>query len=154
MPNKRYRCGGANECGWFARGKRAIHNQRLWANCSEQADPPAKTPAGMAWIPGGEFSMGANDPPDMDEVGMKATKDARPIHRVYVDGFFMDKTDVTNAQFAKFVKATGYVTVAERKPTAGRLSDRAAREPGRRVSRLHAARHPVPLNNHYQWWSY
>ena len=49
--------------------------------------------------------MGANDPPDMDEVGMKATKDARPIHRVYVDGFFMDKTDVTNVQFAKFVKA-------------------------------------------------
>ncbi len=68
--------------------------------------------------PGGEFSMGANDPPDMDEVGMKATEDARPVHRVYVDGFFMDKTDVTNAEFAKFVKATGYVTVAERKPRA------------------------------------
>ena len=34
-------------------------------------------PAGMVWIPGGEFSMGANDPPDMDEVGMKATADAR-----------------------------------------------------------------------------
>ncbi len=62
--------------------------------------------------------MGANDPPDMDEVGMKATEDARPIHRVYVDGFFMDKTDVTNAEFAKFVKATGYITVAERKPQA------------------------------------
>ena len=44
--------------------------------------------------------------------------DARPIHRVYVDGFFMDKTDVTNAQFAEFVKSTGYVTVAERKPAA------------------------------------
>ena len=53
----------------------------------------------MAWIPGGEFSMGANDPPDMDDVGMKATHDARPIHRVRVDGFFMDKTVVTNAQF-------------------------------------------------------
>ena len=73
-------------------------------------------PPGMAWIPGGEFSMGANDPPDMDDVGMKATKDARPIHRVYVDAFFIDKTDVTNAEFAKFVKATGYVTIAESKP--------------------------------------
>ena len=62
--------------------------------------------------------MGANDPPDMDEVGMKATEDARPIHRVYVDGFFMDKTDVTNAQFEAFVKATNYVTVAERTPKA------------------------------------
>ena len=50
--------------------------------------------------------MGANDPPEMDDVGMKATTDARPIHRVYVDGFFMDKTDVTNAQFAVFVQAT------------------------------------------------
>ena len=58
---------------------------------------PSDPPAGMAWIPGSEFSMGANDPPNMDEVGMKATVDARPIHRVYVDGFFMDKTDVTNA---------------------------------------------------------
>ena len=60
--------------------------------------------------------MGANDPPDMDYVGMKATADARPIHRVYVDGFFMDKTDITNDQFAVFVKATGYITIAERKP--------------------------------------
>ena len=60
--------------------------------------------------------MGANDPPDMDDVGMKATLDARPIHRVYVDAFYIDKTDVTNAEFAEFVKATGYVTIAERKP--------------------------------------
>jgi len=62
--------------------------------------------------------MGANEPPDMDEVGMKATPDGQPVHRVYVDGFFMDKTDVTNGEFAKFVKATGYITVAERKPRA------------------------------------
>jgi formylglycine-generating enzyme required for sulfatase activity len=49
--------------------------------------PSGPAPEGMVWIPGGEFSMGANDSPDMDEVGMKATTDARPIHRVYVDGF-------------------------------------------------------------------
>jgi formylglycine-generating enzyme required for sulfatase activity len=41
---------------------------------------PGPPPQGMAWIPGGEFSMGAQDPPDMDEVGMKATVDSRPIH--------------------------------------------------------------------------
>ena len=62
--------------------------------------------------------MGADDLPGMDDVGMQATADSRPIHRVYVDGFWMDKTEVTNEQFAKFVKATGYVTVAERTPRA------------------------------------
>ncbi len=61
----------------------------------------------MAWIPGGQFWMGATE----DHMA-----DARPWHRVYLDGYWMDKTDVTNDQFAKFVKATGYVTVAERKP--------------------------------------
>ena len=39
----------------------------------------------------------------MNDVGMQATPDSRPIHRVYVDGFWMDATEVTNAQFAKFV---------------------------------------------------
>ena len=111
-------------------------------------------PEGMVWIPGGEFSMGANDPPDMDEVGMKATEDARPIHRVYVNGFFMDQTDVTNAQFAAFVKVTNYVTVAERTP-------RAEDFPGAPPENLVAGSvvftppiHPVPLDNHFQWWSY
>ena len=81
--------------------------------------PPGLRPQGMVWIPGGEFSMGAQDPPDMnDAVGMQATTDSRPIHRVYVDGFWMDATEVTNEQFAAFVKATGYVTVAERTPRA------------------------------------
>src|SRR5690349_1554388 len=77
----------------------------------------------MAWIPGGEFSMGAADPVGMDGGGMETMKDARPIHRVYVDGFYMDKTEVTNAEFAKFVAATGYVTVAERTPTKEEFPD-------------------------------
>jgi sulfatase modifying factor 1 len=118
------------------------------------APSPQRLPSGMAWIPGGEFSMGANDPPDMDEVGMKATTDARPIHRVYVDGFFMDKTDVTNAEFAKFVRETGYITVAERKP-------KAADFPGAPPENLVAGSvvfsppdHDVSLNDHLQWWSY
>jgi formylglycine-generating enzyme len=116
---------------------------------------PAKpAPEGMAWIPGGEFSMGAQDPPTKDMVGMQATVDSRPIHRVYVDGFWMDKTDVTNKEFAKFVKATGYITVAERKP-------RAEDFPGAPPENLKAGSvvfsppdHAVPLNNHYQWWTY
>jgi formylglycine-generating enzyme len=122
---------------------------------TENREPaPGAPPEGMVWIPGGEFSMGANDPPDMDDVGMKATLDGRPIHRVYVDGFFMDKTDVTNAQFAEFVKATGYVTVAERIP-------RPEDFPWAQPENLSAGgvvfsppNHAVPLNNHLQWWSY
>jgi formylglycine-generating enzyme required for sulfatase activity len=90
----------------------------------------------------------------MDEVGMKATLDSRPVHRVYVDGFLMDKTDVTNAEFEVFTKATGYVTVAERKP-------RAEDYPGAPPENLVAGSvvfsppdHSVPLNNHFQWWTY
>jgi len=121
---------------------------------TNRAPAPGEAPEGMAWIPGGEFSMGANDPPDMEKVGMKATEDARPIHRVYVDGFFMDKTDVTNAEFAKFVQATGYLTVAERKPSAEDF-------PGVPPERLVAGSvvfsppdHPVQLDDHFRWWSY
>jgi len=118
--------------------------------------PPGPAPAGMVWIPGGEFSMGAADPvgADMNDVGMHATDDSRPVHRVYVDGFWMDKTDVTNEQFARFVKATGYVTVAERTPTAEEF-------PGAPPENLVAGSvvfsppdHPVELNDHFQWWSY
>jgi formylglycine-generating enzyme required for sulfatase activity len=54
----------------------------------------------------------------MNMVGMQATKDSRPIHQVSVDRFFIDKTDVTNGQFVQFVKATGYLTIAEKTPTA------------------------------------
>jgi len=114
----------------------------------------APSPGGMVWIPGGEFSMGAADAPEMNEVGMSATRDSRPVHRVYVDGFFMDATDVTNAQFAAFVTATGYITVAERRP-------RAEEFPGAPLENLVAGSvvfsppsHPVSLDNHFQWWSY
>src|SRR6185369_13350407 len=115
---------------------------------------PSPIPEGMVWIPGGEFSMGANDPPEMDEVGMKATEDARPIHRVYVDGFFMDQTDVTNAQFAAFVKATNYVTVAERTPRAEDFPDAPPENLVAGSVVFTPPDHPVPLHDHFQWWSY
>jgi formylglycine-generating enzyme required for sulfatase activity len=121
---------------------------------SNAAPAPGAASYGMVWIPGGEFSMGAQDPPGMDETGMQATIDSRPIHRTYVDGFYMDRTDVTNAEFARFAKATGYITVAERKP-------RAEDFPGAPRENLVAGAvvfsppdHPVPLNDHFQWWNY
>src|SRR5580658_2182006 len=118
------------------------------------APPPKPGPPHMNWIPGGDFSMGAQDPPDLDAVGMNATEDSRPIHRVRVNGFYMDETDVTNAEFAKFVKATGYVTVAERKPSA---KDFPNAPPANLVAGsvvFAAPDHPVALNDHFQWWTY
>ena len=117
--------------------------------------PSGAAPDGMVWIPGGEFSMGAQDPPDMnDAVGMQATTDSRPIHRVFVDAFWMDATEVTNEQFATFVKATGYVTVSER-------TLRAEDFPGVAPENLVAGSgvfsppsHTVPLTNELAWWAY
>lgn len=68
--------------------------------------PPAPPSPHMVWIPGGTFRMGSND----------FYPEERPAHRVTVDGFWMDEHPVTNAEFARFVRATGYVTVAERVP--------------------------------------
>jgi formylglycine-generating enzyme len=116
--------------------------------------PPGPAPDGMVWIRGGEFSMGAPDPPDMqDAVGMQATTDSRPVHRVFVDGFWMDATEVTNEQFARFVKATGYVTVAERTPRPEDFpgAPRESLVPGSVV--FAPPIHPVPLTDPYEWWS-
>ncbi len=105
-------------------------------------DPP---PEGMVWIPGGEFSMGT------DEAGFP---DTRPVHRVAVKGVWMDKTEVTNDQFGKFVQATGYVTTAERKPNPADF-------PGVPVENLVTGsivftppKQAVPLNDYMQWWAY
>jgi formylglycine-generating enzyme len=116
--------------------------------------PPKSVPEGMVWIPGGEFSMGSADPRSLPHGGGEAMEDARPIHRVYVNGLWMDKTDVTNAQFARFVKATGYKTIAERKPQAKDFPGVAAKDlvPGSIV--FTPPSHSVPLNNYSQWWSY
>ena len=68
-----------------------------------------KTPRGMVWISGGEFSQGAVP---QDNTAMAHEK---PSHKVAVDGFFMDITEVTNNAFKKFIDETGYITLAERK---------------------------------------
>jgi formylglycine-generating enzyme required for sulfatase activity len=67
----------------------------------DQSKWPVKPwPEGMVWIPGGEFQMGG--------VGPEARKDEFPVHPVKVDGFWMNTTVITNEEFRKFVKATGY----------------------------------------------
>ena len=66
---------------------------------------PGSAPKGMVWIPGGEFSMGCNDPRSLPHGGHEPMEDCRPIHRVYLDGFLMDKTDVTNEEFEQAVSS-------------------------------------------------
>ncbi len=109
------------------------------------AAAPAVAPKGMVWIPGAEFWMGSDEP---------MFKDARPWHQVYVDGFFIDKTVVTNEQFARFAKATGYITVSEKTP---RQEDFPTAPPENLVAGsvvFTPPSHPVPLNDQFQWWSY
>jgi formylglycine-generating enzyme required for sulfatase activity len=98
----------------------------------------ACTSPAMVHIPGGEFSMGSDELPD-----------ARPVHRVRVSEFWMDRTEVTNAEFARFVRATGYVTVAEKIPENVPPDKRVA---GSAVFTPPPG--PVPLDNHFRWWSY
>jgi formylglycine-generating enzyme required for sulfatase activity len=100
-------------------------------------------PEGMVWIPGGEFTMGSEHFPD-----------SQPLHRVKVDGFWMDRTEVTNAQFAKFVEATGYVTVAERTPTPEDFPGVPTEDlvPGSLV--FAQPTQAVGLDNFLQWWSF
>ncbi|MGV6875726.1 formylglycine-generating enzyme family protein [Pseudochelatococcus sp. B33] len=102
----------------------------------------AETP--MIWIEGGTFRMGSD----------AHYAEEKPAHRVTVDGFLMDETPVTNAQFRAFVSATGHVTVAETSPDP-------ADYPGALPHMLKAGSlvfsppgHPVGLGDHYQWWKF
>jgi sulfatase modifying factor 1 len=97
----------------------------------------------MVWIEGGRFTMGSND-----------FEDAMPLHPVEVNGFWMDEHEVTNEQFAKFINATHYITVAERVLKAKDY-------PGVSVEKLKAGSavfsppaKPVSLNDPLQWWEY
>lgn len=107
--------------------------------------PPGPAPEGMIWIPGGTFWMGCDDC-DMP--------DTQPVHLVSVDGYWLDRTPVTNNQFAQFVKATGYITIAERAPDPKDY-------PGVDTKNLVAGSavfsppsQDVPLDDITQWWRY
>jgi formylglycine-generating enzyme required for sulfatase activity len=119
--------------------------QAAWIPKINHSQPPGPAPTGMTWIPGGQFWMGTQE---------NQLPDAKPWHRVYVDGYWMDKTEVTNEQFSNFVKATGYVTVAERKP---RQEDYPHAPPEKLVAGsvvFSPPDRPVALDNHFRWWNY
>ncbi len=83
-----------------------------------------------------------------------ASNDTEPVHRVRVDGFWMDATTVTNDQFEKFVKATGYVTIAERAPTKEELPNAPPENLVAGAVVFAPTNHEVSLNDPYRWWSY
>jgi formylglycine-generating enzyme len=99
---------------------------------------------GMLWIPAGTFAMGTAE--FYPEEG--------PVHDVAVEGFWMDERPVTVGQFRRFVKATGYVTLAERQPGAADYPDADPEllKPGSLV--FQPTRGPVDLGDHRNWWAY
>ena len=114
-----------------------------------------EVPEGMVWIPGGTFNQGAI--PE-DQLAMAHEK---PSHRVAVDGFFMDITEVTNAQFKKFIDETDYITVAERNieweemkkqlPEGTPRPHDSIMQPGSLT--FEKSKRPVPnLYDFSQWW--
>jgi formylglycine-generating enzyme required for sulfatase activity len=120
-----------------------------------ESPPPVLGGAELGWdmdvdddmvaIPAGRFRMG-RDPVQCDS-GMCATaglKDGLPIHEVELDAFRMDRTPVTNAQFARFVRATGYRTLAERSLDGLPAGSFVFTPP----AEVHGLKDPT------QWWSY
>ena len=98
----------------------------------------------MAFVPGGTFRMGSD----------RHYPEEAPVHEVTVDGFWIDRTPVTNADFHQFVRATGYVSFAELRPKAGDY-------PGAKPEMLRAGslvftppNHPVDLSRWDQWWQF
>jgi len=120
------------------------------------AKPAVARDAGMIRIPGGEFAMGESGAEtDTGICGLgESTRDARPVHRVRVSPFLMDRTTVTNAQYTAFVAATGYITVAERQPNPKDFPGVPAEAlvPGSLVFTAPPA--AVPLTDVSQWWHY
>ncbi|HEY6071036.1 MAG TPA: formylglycine-generating enzyme family protein [Chthoniobacterales bacterium] len=124
------------------------------ATVANKNGPPGKAPDGMVWIPGGDFSMGAAMNGGGSCEAPISSNDAGPVHRVRVDGFWMDATAVTNEQFEQFVRSTSYVTIAERTPTKEEFPDAPAENLVAGSVVFAPTDREVPLDDHLQWWSY
>jgi formylglycine-generating enzyme len=105
---------------------------------------PRQVGGGLIWIPGGTFRMGSD----------KHYPEEAPAHRVSVDGFWIDRTPVTNRQFCEFVAQTGHVTFAEKAPNPGDY-------PGVLPHMLYAGSlvfvppsEPIDLHDWSRWWTY
>ncbi len=127
------------------------NNKQKTTQNTPQSD---STTVNMIWIPAGEFAMGTDDANSM--------ANERPSHHVKINGFWMDKYDVTNADFREFVEATGYVTTAEKPvdweeikkqlPPGTPKPDEALFKPGSMV--FTPPNHPVNLGDMSGWWTW
>jgi formylglycine-generating enzyme len=108
-------------------------------------DPGPRPDDDMVWIPGGEFVMGSE----------RHYPEESPAHRVALGGFWIDRFQVTNEKFRRFVRETGYITVAQRQPNS---ADYPGAKPEMLVpaSTVFVQPHPyaVDMRNHYSWWRY
>ncbi len=105
-------------------------------------DPPARRE--MVWIPGGTFLMGSDH----------HYAEEAPAHSVSVDGFWIDRFTVTNRAFSRFVRDTGYVTLAERPANAADYPDALPEMLAASSTVFRKPIGPVDLRNHYNWWTY
>ena len=109
---------------------------------------------GMVFIKGGTFTMGGDN--------NQASADEFPKHKIQIDGFWMDATEVTNAQFQKFVEATDYVTTAEKKPDWEEMKQTLPPGTPKPSDEIMVAaslvfketRGQVNLNDYNQWWNW
>jgi sulfatase modifying factor 1 len=134
----------------------AVNNNRqndLYTSIVSSSSSPLSH-EGMVWIKSGTFSMGGDN--------SQAAPDEYPKHKVTVSGYWIDKHEVTNAQFEKFVKATGYITTAEQKPDWNELKkqlppgtakpDESELVPASLV--FNPPTHSVSLDDYSQWWEW
>jgi formylglycine-generating enzyme len=123
-------------------GRRGLNSPALARQARSQIGlPPDRE---MVWVPGGTFLMGSDH----------HYREEAPAHHVTVGGFWIDRHPVTNREFARFVEATGHVTVAERAPDP---SDYPGADPNLLVPAsvvFHRPRQRVDLRNPYSWWTY
>lgn len=129
-------------------------DKKTSSSTQSPASPRGETPPGMAYIPAGSFTMGGKS--------QDASPNEFPNHQVEVSAFYMDETEVTNRQFAEFVAATDYVTIAERPIDWEEMSKQlppgtpkppdSVLAPGSLVFK--ATEGPVNLRDYSQWWQW
>nr|WP_315594421.1 formylglycine-generating enzyme family protein [uncultured Cupriavidus sp.] len=139
---------GAGATYWYT-----AHVKRSAATTIQPGDG-VNGPRGMVHVPGGDFLMGSDH--------KLSQANERPAHKVHVNGFWMDQHHVTNAEFRKFVEATGYLTTAERVPDwetmKVQLPPGTPRPPDSAMVAgamvFVGTNSPVPLREYWRWWRF
>ncbi len=149
FPKKCAWAGAALLCGFAAAGAYLLPAAAPQAG---QLGDGRHGPAGMVWIPAGDFLMGSDSP--------RSQANERPAHPVRLAGFWIDRDHVTNRDFTRFVAATGYLTTAERTPDWDTIRVHlpagtprpAGLVPGALV--FVGSSKPVDLNDYARWWRF